>query len=90
MCDHYRTLGITKDATRDEIRDAFSSATQKYHPDTNPDQAAQEEFLRIQQAYDVLSDPVKRQMYDASQERENEQILVEVDTLYSSENAGQA
>ena len=85
MCDHYRTLGITKDATRDEIRDAFSTATQKYHPDTDPDQAAQEEFIRIQQAYDVLSDPVKRQMYDASLERENEQILVEVDTLYSSE-----
>jgi Ca-activated chloride channel family protein len=84
MCDHYRTLGITKDATRDEIRDAFSVATQKYHPDMSPDQAAQEEFFQIQQAYDVLSDPVKRQMYDASQERENEQILVEVDTIYSN------
>jgi len=85
MCDHYRTLGITKEATRDEIRDAFSIATQKYHPDTNPDQAAQEEYLRIQQAYEVLSDLVKRQVYDASQERENEQILVEVDTIYSNE-----
>ena len=85
MCDYYRTLGIDKDATKDEIRDAFSKATRNYHPDMNPDPAAQEEFLCVQKAYETLSDPVKRQMYDASQEREDEQVLVEVETIYSSE-----
>ncbi len=85
MCDYYRTLGLTKEATRDEIRDAYAEATRNYQPDNNPDQAAQEEFLLVQEAYDVLSDPVKRQMYDASQEREDEQVLVEVDTIYSNE-----
>ncbi len=51
----------------------------------NPGPEAQEEFLRIQGAYEVLSDPVKRQMYDASLERDEEKIMVEVDTIYSSE-----
>jgi Ca-activated chloride channel homolog len=85
MCDHYRTLGITKDATMDEIRDAFSIASRGYGPDMNPGPEAQDEFLRIQGAYEVLSDPVKRQMYDASLERDEEKIMVEVDTIYSSE-----
>ena len=67
MCDYYRTLGITPDATKDEIRDAFTLATQGYDPDSNTDSEAQEEFLRKKQAYEVLTDLVKRQEYDAAQ-----------------------
>ncbi|MDX9865647.1 MAG: VWA domain-containing protein [Anaerolineaceae bacterium] len=85
MCDHYRTLGINKDATKNEIRDAYSIAARNYQDAVDADSGAQEEFQRLQEAYEILSDPVKRQLYDASQEREDEEILVEVDTIYSSE-----
>jgi Ca-activated chloride channel homolog len=84
MCEYYRTLGITKDATKDEILDAFILATQNYHPDSDADPEAREKFLRIQQAYEVLSDPEKRQEYDASQASEEEQALVEVEIVYSN------
>jgi DnaJ-class molecular chaperone len=63
--DLYQTLGVGRDATRDEIKRAHRKLALKYHPDKNPgDKAAQEKFKRVQEAYDVLSDDEKRAAYD--------------------------
>jgi Ca-activated chloride channel family protein len=84
MCDYYRTLGIEKDASKDEIRDAYYEAARQKHPDASKDPATEEQFLEIQKAYEVLIDPVQRAMYDASLEKETGQPEVVVDTIYSS------
>jgi Ca-activated chloride channel family protein len=62
--DYYRLLNIDQDANQEEIKSAYFEAARRYHPDTNPSQDAQEKFLKIQAAYDTLSDPDKRKSYD--------------------------
>ena len=63
--DLYQTLGVGRDASKDEIKKAHRTLALKFHPDKNPDdKAAQEKFKRIQEAYDVLSDDDKRAAYD--------------------------
>lgn len=63
--DYYQALGVPRKAKQEEIRRAYRRLARKYHPDLNPgDKAAEERFKRIQEAYDVLSDPKKKQMYD--------------------------
>ena len=59
--DHYETLGISRDASEQEVKRAFRKLASKHHPDKGGDQ---EEFKRIQGAYEVLSDPDKRAQYD--------------------------
>lgn len=62
--DYYGTLGVRRDASPDEIKKAYRRLARELHPDVNPDPETQERFKEITQAYEVLSDPNKRQMYD--------------------------
>jgi len=65
MVDYYELLGIRPNATLDEIKSAYRQLALKYHPDRNPgDQSAEEEFKKVSEAYQVLSDPEKRKIYD--------------------------
>ncbi|MEN6606898.1 MAG: molecular chaperone DnaJ [Bryobacteraceae bacterium] len=63
--DYYETLGVSRGAKAQEIRKSYRRLARKFHPDLNPgDKAAEERFKKIQEAYDILSDPKKKQMYD--------------------------
>jgi molecular chaperone DnaJ len=63
--DYYELLGVDRKAGQKEIRQAYRRLARKYHPDLNPgDKSAEEKFKQVQEAYDVLSDAKKRQMYD--------------------------
>jgi molecular chaperone DnaJ len=63
--DYYDLLGVAKKASAKDIRTAFRKLARKYHPDLNPgDKSSEEKFKQLQEAYDVLSDSKKRQMYD--------------------------
>ena len=63
--DLYKVLGVSRDASQDDVQQAHRKLVRKYHPDANPeDRSAEERFKEIQQAYEVLSNPQKRREYD--------------------------
>ena len=62
--DPYETLGVARDADDDTIKRAYRKLARQYHPDVNPDPESQEHFKQVTNAYEVLSDPEKRRMYD--------------------------
>lgn len=63
--DYYKTLGVSRGASAEEIQKAYRNLARKYHPDLNPDdKTAKQKFQDVQQAYETLNDPKKKQMYD--------------------------
>ena len=63
--DYYKILGVSKNASKEDIKKAYRSLARKYHPDLNPDdKMAEEKFKELQEAHEVLSDEEKRKTYD--------------------------
>uniref|UniRef100_A0A915KGB2 DnaJ homolog subfamily B member 9 n=1 Tax=Romanomermis culicivorax TaxID=13658 RepID=A0A915KGB2_ROMCU len=60
----YKVLGLSSGATTQSIRKAYKSLVKEYHPDKNSNADAAQKFMEIQHAYEILSDPAKRQQYD--------------------------
>ncbi|HEY9399413.1 MAG TPA: DnaJ domain-containing protein [Nitrososphaeraceae archaeon] len=66
MDDYYRVLGLTRNASLDEIRKSFRTNALKYHPDKNKNVNSKEKFMKIVEAYEVLSDAIGKKNYDES------------------------
>ena len=62
--DYYETLGVSRDADKDELKRAYRRLARKYHPDVNKEEGAEEQFKAINRAYEVLSEPEMRARYD--------------------------
>lgn len=69
--DYYKTLGICKGSTDEDIKKAYRKQALKWHPDKNKSAAAEDKFKEIAEAYEVLSDPKKREVYDQYGEEGN-------------------
>ena len=69
MKDHYAALGLSSAASLADIKKAFRQKAALYHPDRNAAQDAAERFRAVQEAYEVLSEPDKRQAYDDNRRR---------------------
>ena len=65
--NYYEVLGVRKNANQEEIKRAYVKLARRYHPDKNPgDEEAERKFREASEAYEVLSDPEKRKLYDES------------------------
>src|SRR3954453_13761455 len=62
--DYYETLGVSRDASEEDIRRAYRKLARQYHPDVNKEPDAEDRFKEVAEAYEVLRDPQKREKYD--------------------------
>ena len=81
--NYYARLGIPFNATRDEVRNAYHDAARRLHPDANPSPGAVDQFLRVQEAYEILIDPQKREEYDLTLPSVDSSLGITIDTVYS-------
>ncbi len=81
--DYYERLGLTRDASPEEIRRAYHEAARRLHPDVNVEPGATELFLGVQEAYEVLADPRKRMAYDNSLAPQADEKLLDLAIHYS-------
>lgn len=80
--DFYEILGVSKNATEEEIRKSYKKLVIKYHPDRNKNPSASERFRKIQIAYEVLSNNTDRKKYDSFDEMNNSRHLKEMFMYY--------
>ncbi|MYM37153.1 DnaJ domain-containing protein [Duganella sp. FT50W] len=66
MENYYNTLGIAPNASEDDIKKVYRSLAMRFHPDRNPEPGADARFKAVTKAYEILSDPVKRDEYNQS------------------------
>ncbi|HET9348889.1 MAG TPA: DnaJ domain-containing protein, partial [Arthrobacter sp.] len=66
MSSHYDVLGVSREATGEEIKKAYRKLARTLHPDVNPGDDASDRFKAVTHAYEVLSDPQKRRIYDTT------------------------
>ena len=71
MKNYYKILDITESSSQEDIKKSYRSLSKKYHPDLNNQSDAEDKFKEISEAYQTLSDPIKRRSYDASRNRSN-------------------
>jgi DnaJ-class molecular chaperone len=76
MKKYYDVLGLPKHSTIMEVKRAYRKLSKKLHPDMNPDPEAHEQFIKIQEAYEYLSDPVRKHKYDIKIEKITPEELV--------------
>ena len=81
--DLYNLLGLSANATPEEIKSAYFAAARRFHPDSNPNPGATEEFKLVADAYSILSDPSQRSTYDAAVIQTGSGPLLAVHALYS-------
>ena len=90
--DYYKILGVSRDASQDEIKKKYRKLAAKYHPDRNPDDdTAEDKFKELGEAYEVLKDPEKRKLYDkvGSDWKKYQQAGASADDFNWSQYAGQ-
>jgi Ca-activated chloride channel family protein len=81
--NYYAKLGLPEDATLDEIKSAYREAARRYHPDVNTQPGETEFFLDIQEAYDILSNPLKKAAFDAKIEQNPSDSAIMLKVIYS-------
>src|SRR5712691_3120631 len=81
--DLYNLLGLSANASRDEVKAAYFAAARRFHPDSNPNPGATEEFKLVADAYSILSDPSQRSTYDKAVLQTGSGPLLAVQPLFS-------
>ena len=76
MKDYYVVLGVSKGANLNKIKKAYRTVVKKYHPDITHTQEGKKRFLEIREAYETLSDEIKRSLYDEELERQGSPLMV--------------